>query len=95
MADFKVKEVIDGDTFNVSPHWEWGAEKGYGVRARGHNTPERGQAGYEEAKDKLTNLILNKEVELKNPIYITSGRLLCDVYYDGKKLADYFPEYKT
>lgn len=91
---FKVVKIIDGDTFEVSPNWEWGDQKGNTVRAKGYNAPEEGQPGYEEAKEKLRRLILGKEVELKDPIKVTFGRLLCDVYYQGKNLADYFPEYQ-
>ena len=87
---FKVTEVIDGDTFEVSPNWKWKEETGNRVRPTGYDTPEKGQPGYEAAKDKLAKLILGKEVELKNPIKITYGRLLCDVDYKEKKLADYF-----
>lgn len=91
---FKVIEVIDGDTFDVSPNWSWGDQEDKRVRANGYNAPEEGQPGYQAAKEKLERLILNKEVELRNPINITYGRLLCDVYYEGKNLADYFPEYQ-
>ena len=91
---FKVTKVIDGDTIEVSPNWKWNDQEGNVVRANGYNTPEQGQPGYQAAKDKLTNLILGKEVELKNASRITYGRLLCDVYYNGKNLADYFPEYQ-
>lgn len=90
----RVSEVIDGDTFKVSPNWEWNKEKGDTVRAHGYNTPEEGQEGYQEAKKKLKELILDKDVELKNPVKFTYGRLLCDVYVDGKNLASFFPEYK-
>ena len=91
---FTVIEVIDGDTFEVSPNWKWNDQTGSMVRADGYNTPEEGEPGYQTAKEKLNNLILNKQVELKNPIRITYGRLLCSVYYDGKNLAAYFPEYQ-
>jgi len=91
---FKVKNVTDGDTFTVSPNWKWNGESGDIVRANGYNTPEQGQLGYEAAKTKLKNLIEGKEVELKRAINLTYGRLLCDVYYNGKNLKDYFPEYQ-
>jgi len=91
---FEVTSVIDGDTFEVSPNWKWNNQEGNVVRPTGYNTPEEGESGYQAAKDKLTKLILGEEVELKNAIKITYGRLLCDVYYKGKNLADYFPEYK-
>lgn len=91
---FKVTKIIDGDTFEVLPNWKWENQEGNVVRPTGYNTPEKGQPGYQEAKDKLTRLILGKDVELKKAIRITYGRLLCDVYFNGKNLADYFPEYK-
>ncbi|MBW2321883.1 MAG: thermonuclease family protein [Deltaproteobacteria bacterium] len=91
---FRVTEVIDGDTFEVSPNWKWNNETGNIVRANGYNTPEEGKPGYQAAKDKLRELILNKDVELIKAVKITYGRLLCDVEYDGKNLADYFPQYK-
>ena len=92
---FKVTKVIDGDTFEVSPDWEWNNESGSVVRPNGYNTPEEGEQGYQAAKDKLSDLILNKEVELVKKIKLTYGRLLCDVEYNGKNLADSFPEYQA
>lgn len=93
---YKIIEIIDGDTFKVSPEWKWNAHtSGTLVRLNGYNAPEKDQEGYREAKEKLENLILNKEVELKNPIRVTDGRLLCDVYYEEKNLTEHLPEYKA
>lgn len=92
--DFKVIRVVDGDTFEVSPGWKWNEQTGSVVRVNGYDTPEKGESGYQTAKDKLKELIRRKEVEFKNPIRITYGRLLCDVYYNGKNIADNFPEYQ-
>lgn len=91
---WKVVNVIDGDTFEVSQNWRWRGKKGSLVRPRGYNAPERTDPGYQEAKDKLTKLILGKEVELGKAVSIDRGRLVCYVYYEGKSLDDYFPEYK-
>ncbi len=91
---FKVVNVIDGDTFDVLPPWKWEDQSGIRVRPTGYNTPEEGQSGYQNAKDKLRKLIFEKEVELKNLADIDYDRLICDVYFDGKNLADYFPNYK-
>lgn len=90
---FKVIKTVDGDTFEVSPNWTWDGQNGSVVRPIGYDTPELGQPGYQTAKDKLVGLVLGKYVELKNVAKITYRRLLCDVYYDGKNLADYFAEY--
>lgn len=91
---FKVVSVTDGDTFTITPNWKWNGQSGDIVRANGYDTPEKGQPGYDAAKRKLKNLIEGEQVELKNAIKITYGRLLCDVYYKGKNLKDYFSEYQ-
>ena len=92
---FKVNKIIDGDTFEVSPSWEWGEQSGNLVKIYGYTIPETEVSGTVPVQEKLESLILNKEVELKNPIRITYGRLLCKVHYEGKNIADNFPEYTT
>jgi len=72
----EVIKVIDGDTFEVSPGWKWEGKTGNIIRAIGYDTPEQGELGYEDAKNRLEELILGKKVEIKNPIRITYGRLL-------------------
>jgi len=95
MAGFTVSEVFDGDTFKVEEGWKWNQRSGDIIRAAGYNTPEKGNPGYEKAKEKLKKLILNDKVEIKNYQTIDDwGRLVADVYCEGKNLADYFPEYK-
>lgn len=89
----KVTSVIDGDTFIVSPSWTWNGQSGDRVRPTGFDAPEKGQPGYEAAKQKLTKLILGKTVELRTAHRIDRGRLVADVYLDGRYLANYFPEY--
>lgn len=52
----KCYKVVDGDTIDV---------EGVGrVRFVGVNTPERGQAGYQTAKDYITSICLGKTVGL-------------------------------
>ncbi|MBS3774423.1 MAG: hypothetical protein KGY70_04505 [Bacteroidales bacterium] len=92
--NFRVTEVIDGESFEVSPNWSFNSENGSTVRANGYNTPEEGQPGYIEAREKLRNLIEGNTVELRNKIKLTYGRLLCDVYFNGKNLKSYFREYQ-
>ena len=51
---YLVTKVVDGDTADL---------QGLGrVRFSGINTPEKGDCYYKEAKEKLTGIILNKEV---------------------------------
>lgn len=85
---FTVTEVIDGDTFVVSQNWEWNGESGDRVRIAGIDAPEIGTTGAEEAKKKLENLIKGKVVELKNLVAISYGRLVCDVYLNGRNIKE-------
>jgi micrococcal nuclease len=56
-AEKLVTKVIDGDTFVI--------EGGYSVRILSIDADERGYPCYQEAKDKLEELILNKKVKLE------------------------------
>ncbi|HEC04144.1 MAG TPA: thermonuclease family protein, partial [Phycisphaerales bacterium] len=94
MSAFTVTAIIDGDTFEVSPQWKWNGETGTRVRPTGYDAPELHAYGGQAAKDKLSNLILGKTVELGNAYRIDRGRLVCDVYYQGRNLADYFSAYQ-
>ncbi len=94
IAVFTVTEVIDGDTFKVSPNWPSKEHTGNTVRPNGYDAPDEGEPGYQEAKGKLEVIILDKTVELKNPVSVTYGRLLVDVFVGGKNLADFSPEYQ-
>ena len=95
LADFIVSEIVDGDTFKVTNGWEWNERRGAIVRPTGYDTSERGQPGYEQAKQKLKDLILGKTVDIRSVKTVDQwGRLVADVYYNEKNLADYFPEYK-
>ncbi|MAF51344.1 MAG: hypothetical protein CMH64_04615 [Nanoarchaeota archaeon] len=54
---FTVTKVVDGDTLDLS--------NGDRVRFSGINTPETGECYYQEAKDFLSSLVLNKQVFLE------------------------------
>ncbi len=57
---FKVIKVIDGDTLTLESQQK--------VRLSGINTPETGECYYEEAKQRLTTLVLNKEIFLERDV---------------------------
>jgi len=65
-----VTEVIDGDTILL--------DNGDKVRLLGINTPEKGRFYYKEAKERLEQLVLNKNVTLEKDVtdVDTYGRLL-------------------
>ncbi len=75
---FKIVNVVDGDTIRL--------ENGEYVRLLGINSPEKGQEYYEEAKDRLKELIGNKKVILKKDFKDKDkyGRWLRYVYVDGE-----------
>lgn len=58
----KVTEIIDGDTFITT-------RRKYPVRLANVDAPERGQPGYNEAKEVLRNMIEGKEIRI-----VTVGR---------------------
>jgi endonuclease YncB( thermonuclease family) len=94
MPLFRVTDVVDGDTFDVTPQWRWNGQGGVRVRPTGYDAPELHEYGGQAAKEKLSRLILGEHVELGTAYRIDRGRLVCDVYYRGKYLADYFPDYR-
>jgi micrococcal nuclease len=74
-----VERVIDGDTAVIN---------GESVRLLGINSPERGEKYYDEAKEYLEELILNKSVKLKygkdkRDIY---DRILAYIFMDNKNM---------
>ena len=90
----KVNNIVDGDTFDIETPIVWNGNKYTRIRPREYNTPEKGEPLFESMKKKLAALILGKTVEIGQCYKEDRGRLLCDVKYNGKDLADYFPDYK-
>ena len=80
-----VTQIIDGDTFAITPHWKWNGARGNKIRVSGFNAPEYGQPGSQEAKNRLGRILLGKLVEVF-PIDLSYDRLLCDVYVGGQNL---------
>jgi len=95
MTDFRVSEIVDGDTFAVENGWQWNGQTGERVRPTGYNAPELGKPGGAQAKSRLSNLILGKKVHIPRAHRVDRGRLVADVYYKGRNLASYFPKYRT
>ena len=55
--EFRVRRVIDGDTLELMD--------GTKVRLLGIDAPERGEKCYQEAKERLEELVLNNKVRLE------------------------------
>lgn len=73
---FTVTRIIDGDTLELST--------GQKIRLIGIDTPESGDPYYQEAKQELSSLILNKTITLEKDVSETDkyGRLLRYIYLD-------------
>ena len=95
MAFFTVTQIIDGDTFDVSPGWVWNGQTGTRVRPTGYDTPEIGAPFSALATARLRQLIGGKTVELRNGKTIDRGRLVCDVIVNGRSLSAYFSRYRV
>ena len=89
--NFEVTKILDGNTFEVKPFWEWEDENGVLVRATGYEAPAAGEPGYEAVKNQLMGLLFSEQVTLKHAVAIEDDALVCAVYIDGKNLAEYFP----
>lgn len=75
-----VTKVIDGDTVVV--------EGGYHIRLLGIDADESGYSCYKEAKARLEDLILNKEVKLEKDVTDIDqyGRCLRYIFLDGQNI---------
>lgn len=91
--------VYDGDTITIVKKFSINNEEPqfykYSVRLSGINTPEIRTKDLIEkkygllAKDKLTNLILNKMIKLEDISYDKYGRILAKVFiYDNNEKID-------
>src|SRR4030043_818120 len=74
-----VERVVDGDTLIIN---------GNSTRLLGINTPEKGEEYYQEAKNFLGMVALNKTVEMKygSEKYDRYGRVLAYIFIDGKSV---------
>ena len=73
-----VAAVVDGDTFRTG-------ESSNAVRLEGVDTPESHEWGYTAAKNALTRLILDREVEIETKAHDAYGRRVAQV----RRLPDY------
>ena len=93
MSLHTVTNVVDDDTFDVSPGVYWSGKNYTRIRPTGFNSPElKSHAGL-VAKAALEKLILDKQIEIRDKHTESYGRLVCDVYFQGRNLASYFPRY--
>lgn len=83
-----VTYVVDGDTIDVEIDLGFKISTKQRLRLARIDTPERGQEGYQEAKDFVTNCVLNKEVLINTEKVSKFGYYLAEVIVQAKNLSD-------
>jgi micrococcal nuclease len=85
-----VTHIVDGDTFDAIVDLGYGSSVEIRFRLLGVDTPERGQEGYQEAKDYLEQEIGNREVYIASRKFQKGGfgRYLGVVYYANGNLNE-------
>lgn len=78
-----VINVVDGDTVDVNVDLGFKVYSKQRIRLAGIDTPERGQPGYQEAKDRLKDLVLDKEVLLNTSRASKWGYFLGEIFPIG------------
>lgn len=91
----RISKVYDGDSYHLACYLAKGGPLYYfPLRLRGVDTPELRTKSENEkkmaiaARDYAKELVFEKEVEIKEVEREKYGRLLCDVYIEGKSLCD-------
>lgn len=93
MSPFTVNSIRNNDRLRVVYGWKCGNKKGVFIKPAGYRLPGRGMPGYESAMKKLYALILGKEVQVGEVVEISSDTMTAKVYYRGRELKYYFPEF--
>jgi hypothetical protein len=91
---FEVTKILDGNTLEVTPFWQWRSQNGVLVYARGYQAPAAGKPNHEEIRTTLMGLLFGERVTLKDAVTIQDDALVCNVYIKGTNLAEYFPTYQ-
>jgi endonuclease YncB( thermonuclease family) len=90
----KVIKVYDGDTITIATYYNNSIYR-FSVRLNGIDCPELKTFNIHEkeiaiiAKETLSNMIMDKFVNLENISYDKYGRILADVYYKKTNLSQY------
>lgn len=91
-----VIKVYDGDSITIATQFHFNPHVWYrfSIRLNGIDTPElRGSSEEEKlmaikARDRLSELILHKEVQLINISYEKYGRILADIYLNSEHINE-------
>lgn len=81
-----IYNVVDGDTVDAELDLGFRLKIKQRLRLSGIDTPERGQEGYQQAKDALANFVLDKEVLVTTYKSSKYGYYLADIEFDNQKI---------
>ena len=81
-----VYNVVDGDTIDVNIDLGFKIYTKQRIRLNRIDTPERGNAGFKEATDRLKELILDKEITLITTKISKWGYYLGDIYINDQNI---------
>lgn len=81
-----ILNVVDGDTYDCEVDLGYKMKTIQRFRLLGIDTPERGEQGYNEAKDFVKQYV-NHEVCVKSYKSDSFGRYLAEVHIDGEYLT--------
>jgi len=81
-----IYNVVDGDTVDAEVDLGFRLKIKQRLRLNGIDTPERGQAGYQEAKEALAKFVLDKEVLVTTYKSSKYGQYLVDIHFDDQKI---------
>lgn len=95
---FKVTKILTPNTLEIASRWAWNEYAGNTVKIKGFNISDTQTGAF--IINKLSSLLLNKEVELKNPsnpVKNTNNNdeVTVSVYLNGVDISVYFPELKA
>jgi hypothetical protein len=93
MSPFTVNSIKEADRFRVVYGWKCGDKKGVFIKPAGYRMPGKGMPGHESAMKKLYSLILGKEVQVGEVVAITNDTMTAKIFYRGRELKYYFPEF--
>jgi hypothetical protein len=93
MMRANVKEVVSDIVIGLDRRWTFHDFKGSRVKIAGLLPSQREKRA--EAKKKLGGLVKNKEVEIKEYLYVSGDVLTAIVYYNEGPLQDQFTERRT
>ena len=106
MGAFKITEIINATTIRTAPKWALTITNNITNELTKYSgdrviiTGLKSQPNDEYVKDRLSKVLLNKEVDLFNATLVDSTDhnntlISCQVYIDKTNVVYYFPEYSN